>query len=124
MNRKIVITAAVVIAALAAIYFFRAGIAERRFKGKADQLAEKIPEKYREAYEEEFYYNINKFWSAYENGLVSKNDLIDVTDYMNDLNRKEELSRKEVFDFMSYVSRIYTEEIKKRHEEEYRNGPG
>lgn len=124
MNRKILITAVILIAALAAIYFLRAEIAERRFKGKADELAGKIPEKYREAYEEEFYYNVNKFWSAYENGLVSKNDLIDVTDYMDDLNRKEELSRKEVLDFLDYVSRIYTEEIKKRYEEEYRKGPG
>ena len=124
MNRKIIIIVAVFIVAVVTIYFFREGIAERRFKSKADKLARKIPEKYREAYEEEFHYNINKFWSAYENGLVSKNDLIDVTDYIDDLNRKEELSRKEVFDFLDYVSRIYTDGIRKNFQKESQNSSG
>ena len=124
MSRKIIIITAAIIASLIIIYFMSGEIAERRFKGKAEELRRKIPDQYREVYGKELEYAIDKFWSAYRSGIVSRNDLIDVTDYMNDLNSREDLTRKEIFDFMEHVSGIYTSEIKKKQEQEYREGAG
>jgi len=124
MSRKTIVILVAVIIFLVLIYSMRGTIAERRFKGKADRLAEKIPEQHREHYGSEFRYAMDKFWDSYEEGIVSENDLMDVTDYMDDLNSREKVSRKEIFDFLDYVTGIYTSEIKKKQEEEYGHGAG
>lgn len=124
MSRKITVIVVAVIIFLVLIYSMRGTIAERRFKGKADRLTEKIPDEYKDKYRKEFNYAMDKFWDSYEEGIVSENDLMDVIDYMDDLNSREKVSRKEIFDFLDYVTGIYTSEIKKKQEEEYRHGAG
>jgi hypothetical protein len=123
MNRKILIPVLIIAAFILAL-LFTGGIAERRYRAKAEKLAERIPADRREHLEGEFYYVIDKFWSAYENGLVTENDLLDVTDYMDDLNRSERVGSREIVEFLDYVSGIYTQEIIDREEEKYRSGGG
>ena len=124
MNKKILIPVVVIIALLIVTYSLRDFISEKRFMTKAERLADKIPPEHKEHYEKEFYYAINKFWECYEKKVVSENDLIDVLDYIDDLNRKEQVSREEIFDFLGYVSRIYTTAIRKNQERKQTGGSG
>ena len=41
--------------------------------------------------------------------IISRNDLNDIMEKMKRLEKKEELKNMEVFEFIGYVSRIYTE---------------
>jgi len=69
-------------------------------------------------YYEDFDYTVKKFWRLYRKGVMTRNDLNDVVWKMKRLSRKQELKNMDLFDFIGYVSRLYTDALNKLHREQ------
>lgn len=121
MNRKrlvIAIGAIVVAAALiTAIVSSRQWIAHRTYDRAGARLAARFNPTQEKKYGKDLRYTLDKFWEFYEEGLVSQNDLNDVVDKTKSLRTKKELTDMDIFDYIGYVSRLYTEAMRKRQSE-------
>lgn len=114
MKKGLIITLSALAVIALIIILARGYIAKAVFMGKVDDLAGKIPPKYAEYYEEELRYTASTFWDFYREGVVSKNDLNDVVDRMDSLNRNDTLTKDQTFELIDYMSGIYTEASKER----------
>lgn len=114
-----VIALAIVIVVLA-LFLSRGWIRESIYRKNSEKLAERLSPELKAKYMPDFVYTIDKFWEFYEKGIVGQNDLTDVMDKMNYLIGKENIRDREIFDFITYVSRIYTDAMNRYHEEQYR----
>ena len=120
MQRKkaimlIVAAAIVVIAAL--LVLSRGWLAESLYRSAGNRIDEKLNERLSEKYSADLNYTLDKFWEFYERGIVNQNDLADVVDKMKKLADREEIKDREIFDFITYVSRIYTEAMHEYHKD-------
>lgn len=120
MNRKILIITAVfvVVAAGTVLFVLRGNISSRVYHNEGKALSEALSPKLADKYGEELKYTLDKFWSCYEDGIVSQNDMTDVVDRMRELRAGSEIKDLDVFYFIGYVSRIYVDGIKERHREQ------
>lgn len=98
----------------AAVFFLRGVLPKMVFMRKGDKLAEKIPPEFVEYYSDELRYTLDRFWACYEEGIVSKNDLNDVVERLDALNRKDDVTKSEIFQYIGYVSGLYSEAITER----------
>jgi hypothetical protein len=118
MNRKrilIAIAAVVVVAALiATLVSSRQWIAHRSYLRTGAGLAARFNPTQEKKYGKDLRYTLDKFWEFYEKGLVSRNDLNDVVEKTKSLRAKKDLDDMEIFDYIGYVSGIYTEAMRKR----------
>jgi hypothetical protein len=105
------IAAAVVIALL----LMRGSLSKKVYDGTGATLAGRLSPELREKYGEELRYTLDKFWSCYEDDIVSRNDLNDVMDRMRILTDRDAVDDEEVFEFIGFVSRIYTDAIHEHH---------
>ena len=115
-KRTPLIILAIVVAAAALLLASRGWFAHRMYDAAGDRIAARFNEKQRERYGGELEYTLDKFWSCYESDLVSQNDLTDVMDRMKRLTEGDELEDRDIFDFIGYVSHIYTEAIRESHD--------
>jgi len=122
MNRKLLIpiVAIVVIAAIVLLVLSRGLLRERIYRRSGERLAERMSPELRAKYMNDYVYTIDKFWEFYDKGIVNQNDLTDVMEKMNYLREKEAIRDRDIFDFISYVSRIYTDAMNRYHEEQYK----
>jgi hypothetical protein len=120
MNRKLLLAVIVIVCVAALVIFIRSRgrISKGIYDRTGRRIAERLTPKQREKYDEELTYTLDKFWSCYEGGIISQNDLTDVVERMKRLERKESLEDMDIFDFIGYVSRIYTDAMLKHHERE------
>ncbi len=116
MKKGLIITLSALAVIVIIIILAQGYIAEAVFMSKVDGLAGKISPKFVEYYEDELRYTAATFWDFYQEGVVSKNDLNDVVDRMDSLDRNDILTKDQTFDLIDYMSRIYTEASKKRDE--------
>lgn len=114
-----VIALAVIIIVLALV-LSRGWIRESIYRKNSEKLADNLSPELQAKYMTDLVYTIDKFWEFYEKGIVGQNDLTDVMDKMNYLTGKENIRDREIFDFITYVSRIYTDAMNRYHEEQYR----
>ena len=117
-NGKVaVILAAVAVVAVAAVFLLRGSIGSRVYEKEAKALAKALPTNLALKYGEELTYTLDKFWSCYEDGIVSQNDMTDVMDRLRELKSKSKITDLDVFQFIGFVSRLYTDGINERHQQ-------
>ena len=120
MNRKYITAIAVIVIVCLAVALFvssRRWIAKKTYDRAGINIASRLTEKQREKYSEELAYTLDKFWSCYEKDIVKQNDLTDVMEQMKRLEQKKEFEDLEVFEFIGYVSRTYTDAIMQKQQE-------
>ncbi len=111
-NRKVAIAISVLIALVVVVSLLVASrhwIAHQSFLAAGRGLTAKLTPKQKEKYASDLAYTLNTFWKFYDKGLISRNDLNDVVEKMSVLRSKKEVTDMDVFDFIGYVSRLYTE---------------
>ena len=119
MKKKwiIPVVAIVVIAIILAVVLSRGKLRESIYRKSGERLADKLSPELQVKYMNDLVYTLDKFWEFYDKEIVNQNDLTDVMEKMNYLRSKETIRDREIFDFISYVSRIYTDAMNKYHEE-------
>jgi hypothetical protein len=121
MNRKrlvIAIAAAILAAAIVVMLFSsRQWIAHRSYERTGAGLASRLTDAQEKKYGKDLRYTLDKFWEFYEKGLVSRNDLNDVVEKTRSLRAKKEITDMDVFDYIGYVSELYTEAMRRRQSE-------
>lgn len=108
-------TVGVAIIVIATLLIIRESVTERVYRQTGEDLTRRLPPKLEEKYGEELRYTLDKFWSCYESDIVSQNDLNDVVDRMRNLKEKDDLEDRNVFDFIGFVSRVYTDALHEHH---------
>lgn len=111
------IIAIFVIALVLALVLSRGWLKESIYRKSSERLAEKLSPELQAKYMTDLVYTLDKFWEFYEKGIVGQNDLTDVMDKMNYLRDKDAIRDRDIFDFISYVSRIYTDAMNRYHED-------
>src|SRR5512137_2541334 len=109
---KLTITIAAILAVVAivvALVFSREWIAKQVYDRSGSSLAAKLTPELEKKYASDLHYTLKTFWKFYDRGLVSRNDLNDAMEKMKSLRAKKEITDREIFDFIGYVSRLYTE---------------
>jgi hypothetical protein len=121
MNRRTLATTLAVLAAVAAVTVIlvssRGWIAHHAFDRAGKRFEARFNEAQEKKYGSDLHYTLDKFWEFYEKGLVPRNDLNDVMEKMQTLRAKKELTDMDIFDFIGYVSRLYTEAMRRRQSE-------
>lgn len=111
-----IITAAVIVIIIL-IYSFRGNIARWRYSSIKEKLINSLTEKQKEEYRKDLNYTLEKFWDCYDHGLISQNDMVEVMEKTRILIDKEKITNSDLFDFVGYVSRIYTDAIQRHNRE-------
>ena len=116
--KKALIAVAVLIVVVTGLLAARGWISSRSYFRTAGRLHSSMPPELREKYGEELEYTIDKFWSCYDEGICSRNDMTDVMDRMKQLISGGEITDMDVFDLIGFVSRLYTDRFEGHHQEE------
>ena len=122
MRKKILFTisAAVAVAAvILALLLTRSWISERVYNNEVNKLVSRFSAEQLLKYEEEFRYIMQKFWSCYEEDIVTQNDMNDVMEKMRRLSSKSLIDKKELYGFAEFVSNTYSQAIQEYQEEKY-----
>jgi hypothetical protein len=119
MKKKWIIpaVAVAVILVVLALVLSRGWLKESIYRKSGERLAEELSPELQAKYMNDLAYTLDKFWEFYEKEIVNQNDLTDVMEKINYLRGKETIRDREIFDFISYVSRIYTDAMNRYHEE-------
>jgi hypothetical protein len=110
------IASVVVVIIVVTLVLSRGWIAERLYRKSGERLGERLSPQLRAKYSADLVYTLDKFWEFYEKGIVNRNDLVDVMEKMKLVQDKEKILDRDIFDFISYVSRIYTDAMNRYHE--------
>jgi ABC-type transporter MlaC component len=113
MIALILVSAVVVIAVI--LLLSKGWLTESLYRSAGKRIDEKLNERLSEKYSADLNYTLDKFWEFYEKGIVNRNDLTDVVDKMKRLAEREEIKDREIFDFITYISRIYTDALHEYH---------
>ena len=119
-QRKLTVAVILLIAAVLAITALissKERISKHVFMRSSRNLAAKLNPDLQKKYGNDLRYTLEKFWQCYERGLIPREDLNDVTEKMKALRDKKTLTDMDIFDFIGYVSRLYTEAINRRQRE-------
>ncbi len=112
---SVIAAAAAVIVLIVVLLLMRGTTSKRVYERAGNALAGQLTTALRERYEEELRYTLDKFWSCYESDIVSKNDLNDVMDKMRLLRDRDTIEDEDIFNFIGFVSRIYTDALHEYH---------
>jgi hypothetical protein len=115
-NKKVAIAITAIVALVVIVSLLvtsRHWIAHQSYLAAGRGLAAKLAPPQKEKFSSDLAYTLATFWKFYEKGLVSRNDVNDVMEKMSMLRSKKQLADMDVFDFIGYVSRLYTEAMRK-----------
>jgi hypothetical protein len=115
MKKKLAIVAAVTLVFLIVIIAGRGWISSRAYYRTGDRLKSSLPLDLQTKYGEELDYTLEKFWNCYSEEICSRNDMTDVMDRMKQLASKGDISDGDVFEFIGFVSRLYTDRLDRHH---------
>ncbi len=121
-HNRLAVAVIVIIAAVVAITVLinsREWISKYVFMQSGKNLATKLNSEQQRKYANDLRYTLEKFWQFYERGLISREDLNDVMEKMKTLREKKDLANMDIFDFIGYVSRLYTEAMNRHHRETF-----
>lgn len=121
MKKKIIVTAVIAISIIIILFLLKGIIPKHIYMVQVNKLAEKVPSDEQINYREDLHYTMDKLWSSHRQGTTTQNDLNEVMDRLNALNLKEDVSNDEIFDFIDYVSNIYTKAAIKRSNELFKS---
>ncbi len=116
-RRTVIVIVILVVAATAALFILRGNIPKQIYYGQGRRITSSLKPAIEEKYREDLRYTLDKFWSCYEAEIVSQNQLTDVMERMKKLDSSGEISDREIFDLIGYISRIYTDEMRRHHKE-------
>jgi hypothetical protein len=119
-HKKLTTTVIVLIAAvvtITALIYSREWISKQVFMRSGGKIGAKLNPELQKKYASDLRYTLEKFWQCYDRGLVSREDLNDVMQKMRALRDKDIITDMDIFDFIGYVSRLYTEGINRRQRE-------
>lgn len=114
-NTKLIAAAAAIVAVAVLLVAGRGWLSSLSYRRAGDRLAGRLPDALAAKYAEELRYTLDKFWSCYRSGICSRNDMTDVMDRMRALSAQDEITDREIFDFIGFVSRLYTDRFEDRH---------
>ena len=116
MKRTLIITVAIAIVGIGIMIAFRSTIGGSVYNKEVASLSSVLPSEISTKYGNELTYTMDKFWSCYSDEIVSQNDMTDVMQRLRDLRSKPEIKDLDVFKFIGYVSRIYTDAMNEKHQ--------
>ncbi len=116
-RRTVIVIVILVLAASAALFVIKGNIPKKLYYGQGKRISSTLRPGIEEKYREDFSYTLDKFWSCYESGIVTQEDMTDVMERMKKLGSEGEISEKEMFEMIGYISRIYTDRMRAHHEE-------
>ncbi|MBU8923479.1 MAG: hypothetical protein KOO63_16815 [Bacteroidales bacterium] len=116
MKRTLIIIVVVVVVGIGALIAFRSTIGESIYNKEVGVLSSGLPSELSTKYGQELSYTMDKFWSCYTDEIVSQNDMTDVMQRLRDLRSQSEIKDIDVFNFIGYVSRVYTDAMNKKHQ--------
>ncbi len=116
MKRTLIIIVAIAIVGIGAMIAFRSTIGGSVYNKEVASLSSVLPSEISTKYGEELTYTMDKFWNCYSEEIVSQNDMTDVMQRLRDLRSQAEIEDLDVFIFIGYVSRIYTDAMNKKHQ--------
>ena len=119
-GRTAIIIGAAVIVVIVALVAGRGWISSNSYYRGAGRLSSSMPVGLQAKYGEELKYTVDKFWSCYEEGICSRNDMTDVMDRMKHLTSGGEITDSDIFEFIGFVSRLYTNRLDDYHRESIR----
>ncbi len=117
-RNAIIIGAAVVV--IVALVAGRGWISSRSYYRAAGRLSSSMPADLQAKYGEELKYTVDKFWNCYKEDICSRNDMTDVMDRMKRLTSGDEITDSDIFEFIGFVSRLYTDRLDDYHRESIR----
>ena len=120
ITKKVMIAVALLIVLVGGLLTARGWISSRAYYRAAGRLHSSMPAELQAKYGDELEYTIDKFWNCYDEGICSRNDMTDVMDRMKQLISGGEITDMAVFDFIGFVSRLYTDRFDGHHQEEIR----
>ena len=118
--KRAMIAFAFLIILVAGLMAGRGWISSRAYFRAADRLHSSMSAETRARYGEELRYTIEKFWDCYDGGICSRNDMTDVMDRIKLLVSESRASDSDIFEFIGFVSRLYTNRFEDHHREEIR----
>jgi hypothetical protein len=117
MKRTLIIIVAVAIVGIGTMIALRSTIGGSVYNKEVESLSSVLPSELSAKYGQELTYTMDKFWSCYSDEIVSQNDMTDVMQRLRDLRSQAEIKDMDVFTFIGYVSRIYTDGMNRKHQE-------
>ncbi len=108
MKKRLIIILVIAISTIVILFLLKEVISKQIYMRQVNELAEKVPTDDPTNYREDLHYTMEKFWACHKQEIISQNDLNEVMDRVKALNRKEAVSGVEIFNFINYVSDIYT----------------
>ena len=83
----------------------------------ANEVLQKTDRLTKDKYQKEYNYTINKFWKLYKKGYLTRNDLNEVVWHMRKLKGQKEITDKEIFNLIGFISRMYIDALDKKDKE-------
>ncbi|MCK4548669.1 MAG: hypothetical protein KAU49_00820 [Candidatus Krumholzibacteria bacterium] len=118
--KKALIVGAAAVVVIAALVAGKGYISSRAYVRAAGTLSSSLPADLQTKYGEDLRYTVDKFWNCYDEKICSRNDMTDVMDYMKRLTAGGEISDSDIFEFIGFVSRLYTDRLDKHHRKSIR----
>jgi len=115
--KKALIIGAAAVVVIAALVAGKGYISSRAYVRAAGTLSSSLPADLQTKYGEDLQYTVDKFWNCYDEEICSRNDMTDVMDYMKRLTAGGEISDSDIFEFIGFVSRLYTDRLDRHHRE-------
>ncbi len=119
-TKKALIIGAAAVFVIAALVAGKGWISSRAYFRVAGRLSASMPADLQAKYGEELKYTVDKFWKCYEEEICSRNDMTDVMDRMKHLTGSSGLTDSDIFEFIGFVSRLYTDRLDDHHRENIR----
>lgn len=119
-TKKAMIIVAAAVVVLAALIAGRGYISSRAYVRAADRLSSSLPADLQAKYGGELNDALDKFWNCYAREICSRNDMTDVMDYMKRLTASGDISDSDIFKFLGFVTRLYTDRLDVYHRETIR----
>ena len=119
-GRNTIIIGAAVIVVIVALVAGSGWISSRSYYRAAGRLSSSMPADLQTKYGEELTYTVDKFWNCYKEDICSRNDMTDIMDRMKRLTSVGEITDSDIFEFIGFVSRLYTDRLDDHHRENIR----
>ena len=119
-GRNAIIIGVAVVVVIVALVAGRGWISSRSYYRAAGRLSSSMPADLQAKYGEELKYTVDKFWNCYKEDICSRNDMTDIMDRMKRLTSGGEITDSDIFEFIGFVSRLYTDRLDDHHRESIR----
>lgn len=114
-TKKALIIGAAAVVVISALVAGRGYISSRAYFRAAGRLSSSLDADLQTKYGAELQDAIDKFKSCYDQEICSRNDMTDVMDYMKRLTAGGEITDSDIFEFLLFVTRLYTDRIEVHH---------